>query len=188
MPCVSNIRPLISPAEGDGDLGPGAIAGVGDDVFRVDGEHPAGGELPISSALGGGEAPKDGGDHFVVILEGVVVAPRWSVASDSVVVVVVWLFSLELLSQAEAVLDLVLAVLVERAWALEDLLALLIVVALGTRFINGGGDIDQIWTLSADHGRCPNGGRSRRSGDHCGIGRRGARRCGELGGECSHPR
>ena len=80
----------------------GAIAGVGDDVFRANGEHPAGGELPISSALGGGEALEDGGDHFVMILEGVVVVPRWSAASGSVVVVVVQLFSLELLSQAVA--------------------------------------------------------------------------------------
>ena len=28
-PCVGNIRPLVGPAEGDGDLGPWAIAGVG---------------------------------------------------------------------------------------------------------------------------------------------------------------
>ena len=88
-PCVRDVRPLIGPAEGDGDLRPGAIAGVGDSVFRVDGEHPAGGELPFSSALGGGEAPEDGGDHFVVILEGVVGASRWSAASGSIVVVVV---------------------------------------------------------------------------------------------------
>ena len=48
-----------------------------------------GGELPICSALSGGEALEDGGNHFVMILEGVVVVPRWSVASGSVVVVVV---------------------------------------------------------------------------------------------------
>ena len=48
-----------------------------------------GGELPFSSALSGGEAPKDGGDHLVVVLEGIVIAPRWSAASGAVVVVVV---------------------------------------------------------------------------------------------------
>ena len=97
-PCVGDVRPLVGPIEGDGYLRPRAIAEVGDGVFRVDGEHSAGGELPISSALDGDEAPEDGGDHFVVILEGVVVVPRWSVASGSVVVVVVRLFGLELLS------------------------------------------------------------------------------------------
>ena len=65
----------------------------------------------ISSALGGGEAPKDSGDHFVMILEGIVVVPRWSTTSGSVIVVVL-LLGLELLSQAEAVLHLVLVVLV----------------------------------------------------------------------------
>ena len=73
MPCVSDIHPLVSPAKGDRDLGPGAIARVGDGVFCINGEHPADGELPISSALGGSEALEDSGDHFVVILEGVVV-------------------------------------------------------------------------------------------------------------------
>ena len=73
---------MIGPTEGDGDLRPGAIAGFGDDVFYVDGEHPASGELLILSVLGGGEAPEDGGDHFVMILEGIVVAPRcwWPLA------------------------------------------------------------------------------------------------------------
>ena len=103
---------MVIPAEGDADLGLGAIVRVGDGVFRVDGEHPTDGELPISSALGSGEAPKDGGDHFVMILEGIVVALRWSAVSGSVDVVVILLFSLELLSQAEAVLHLVLIVLV----------------------------------------------------------------------------
>ena len=74
-----------------------------------------GGELSLSSALGGGEAPEDGGNHLVMILEGIVVAPRWSAASGSIVVVVVRLFFLELLSQAEVVLHLMLGVLVERA-------------------------------------------------------------------------
>ena len=123
------------------------IARVGDGVFRVDGEHPAGVELPLTSTLGGGEAPEDGGDHLVVILEGIVVAPRWSAASSSVVVVVVRLFSLELLSQAKTVLHLMLAIFVERAWAFENLLVLLVVVALGARFINDG--VDVVWPVAA---------------------------------------
>ena len=81
-----------------------------------------------------------------VSLEGGV-ASRWSAASGFVVVVVVRLFSLELLSQAEAVLHLVLVVFVERARALEDLLVLLIVVTLGTRFINGSDDV--VWSAAA---------------------------------------
>ena len=47
------------------------------------------GELPFTSALDGGEAPKDGGNYLVMILEGIVIVPRWSAASDAVVVVVV---------------------------------------------------------------------------------------------------
>ena len=140
-PCVGDVHPLVSPIEGVGDLGLGAIARVGDGVFCVDGKHPASGELPISSALSSSEALEDGGDHFVVILEGIVVAPRWSTAFSSIVVVVVWLFGLELLSQTEAVLHLMLAIFVERAWAFEDLLVLLVVVALGVRFINDGDDV-----------------------------------------------
>ena len=141
MPCVRDVHPLVSPTKGDGDFRLGAVARVGVSVFRVDGEHPAGGELPISSVLGGGEAPEDGGDHFVVILKGVVVAPRWSAASGSVVVVVVQLFSLELLSQAKAVLHRMLVVFVERARAFEDLLVLLVIVALGVRFVNNSDDM-----------------------------------------------
>ena len=80
MPCVRDVRPLVSTAEGDRDLRPGAIAGVGDSVFCVDGEHPAGDEFSISSVLDGGEAPKDSGDYFVMILEGVIVVPRWSMS------------------------------------------------------------------------------------------------------------
>ena len=76
MPYVGDVHPLVGPAEGDGDIEPGAIARVGDGVFRVDGEHPTGGELLISSALSRGEALEDGGDHLVVILEGIVIAPR----------------------------------------------------------------------------------------------------------------
>ena len=105
-----------------------------------------GGELSISSALGGGEAPEDSGDHFVMILEGVVVVPRWSVTSGSVVVVIILLFGLKLLSQAKAVLHLVLAFLVERARAFKDLLVLLVVVVLGARFINGGDDV--VWSAA----------------------------------------
>ena len=79
-----------------------------------------------------------------MILEGIVVAPRWSVAPSSIVVVVVRLFSLELLSQTEAVLHLMLVVFVERAQILEGLLVLLIVVVLGMRFINDGNDV--VWS------------------------------------------
>ena len=82
-----------------------------------------------------------------MILEGVIVVPRWSATSGSVVVVVVLLFSLELLSQAKAVLHLVLVVLVERARAFKDLLVLLVVVALGVRFINDGDDV--VWSMAA---------------------------------------
>ena len=76
-----------------------------------------------------------------MILEVIVVVPRWSATSGSIVVVVILLFGLELLSQAKAVLHLVLAILMEGARAFEDLLVLLVVVALGTRFVNGGGDV-----------------------------------------------
>ena len=138
---------MISPVKGDGDLRPGAVAGVGDGVFCVDGEHPAGSEFPISSPFGGSEAPEDSGDHFVMILEGVVVVPKWSVTSGSVVVVVVLLFGLELLSQAKAVLHLVLVVLMEGAQAFEDFLVLLVVVTFGARFVNGGDDV--VWLGAA---------------------------------------
>ena len=73
-----------------------------------------------------------------MVLEGIVVAPRWSATSSSIVGVVVQLLVLELLSQTEAVLHLVFAVLVKRAWAVEDLLVLFIVVALGVRLTDGG--------------------------------------------------
>ena len=138
---------MVGPAKGDGDLGPGAIAGVGDGVFYVNGEHPTGGELPISSVLSGGKAPEDSGNHFVVTLEGILVVPRWSAASGSIIVVVVQLFGLELLSQAEAILHLMLGVLVERARAIEDLLVLLIIVVLGSRLINSGDDM--VWSAAA---------------------------------------
>ena len=79
-----------------------------------------------------------------MILEGVVVVPRWSATSGSVIVV---LFVLELLSQAKVLLHLVLAVLVERAWAFEDFLVLLVIVTLGARLINGGEDV--FWPTAA---------------------------------------
>ena len=76
MPYVGDVHPLVGPTEGDGDLRPRAIARVGDSVLCVNGEHPTGGEFSIASALGGGEAPKDSGDHFVMILEGVICCPQ----------------------------------------------------------------------------------------------------------------
>ena len=48
---------------------------------------------------------------------------------------------MELLSQAKAVLHLMLAIFVERAWAFENLLVLLVIVALGVGFFNGGDDV-----------------------------------------------
>ena len=39
-----------------------------------------------------------------------------------------------------------LAIFVERAWAFEDLLVLLIIVALGARFINGVDDV--VWSAA----------------------------------------
>ena len=88
MPYLGDVRPLVSPTKGDGYLGPWAITGVGGVVFHSDGEHPPCGELPFSSAFGGGEAPEDGGDHLFMVLEGIVVAPGWSAASGSVIGVV----------------------------------------------------------------------------------------------------
>ena len=89
MPYIRNIHPLVGPTEGDGDLRPWVIAEVGGGVFCSDGEHPSGGKLLFSSALSGGKAPEDGGDHFAMILEGAVIAPRWSAASVPAVCVVV---------------------------------------------------------------------------------------------------
>ena len=76
-----------------------------------------------------------------MILEGVIVVPRWLATSGSIVVAIVLIFGLELLSQTKVVLHLVLVVLVEGARAFEDLLILLIIVALGVRFVNGGDDV-----------------------------------------------
>ena len=141
MPCVGNVRPLVSPVDGDGDIRPWAIAGVSGGVFRSDDEHPSSGELPFSSTLGGGKAPEDVGDHLVMVLESIVVTPRWSAVSGSVVSVVFQFFVLKFLSQAEAVLHLMFGVLVKRAQAIEDLLVLLVVVALGARLTDGSDDV-----------------------------------------------
>ena len=53
-------------------------------------------ELLFPSTFDGGKAPKDGGDHLVMVLEGIAIAPRWSAGSSSVVGVVVQLLALEL--------------------------------------------------------------------------------------------
>ena len=101
---------------------------------------------------------------------------------------------MELLSQTEAVFHLVLGVLMERARAIEDLLILLIVVALGARFIDGSDDV--VWSVAAiltslgllaDHGCCHNGNYGLRGSGSCGGGHQGNRHCGELGDECPHP-
>ena len=76
-----------------------------------------------------------------MVLEGIVVAPRWLAASGSVVGVVFQLFVLKFLSQAKAVLHLVFGILVKRARAIEYLLVLLIVVTIGARLTSGGEDV-----------------------------------------------
>ena len=76
-----------------------------------------------------------------MVLEGIVIAPRWSAASVPTVGVVVQLFVLEFLGQAEAIFHLVFGILVEGAWAVEDLLVLLVVVALDARFIDDSDDV-----------------------------------------------
>ena len=100
-----------------------------------------GGELLFPYALVGGETPKDGGDHLVMILKSIAIAPRWSAASVPAVGVVVELFVLELLGQAKAVFHLMLYVLVERARTVKDLLILLVVVALSARLIDGNDEV-----------------------------------------------
>ena len=40
-----------------------------------------------------------------------------------------------------------LGVLVERAWAIKDLLVLLVIVALGSRLVNSGDDM--VWSVAA---------------------------------------
>ena len=76
-----------------------------------------------------------------MVLKGIVVSPRWSTTSSSIVGIVVKPLVLELLSQTNAVLHLVFGVLVKRAWAIEDLLVLFVVVTLGARLTNGGDDV-----------------------------------------------
>ena len=77
-----------------------------------------------------------------MILKGIAIAPRWSVASiPAIGVVVVELFVLELLGQAKAIFHPMFGVLMEGARAVEDLFVLLVVVALGARFIDGGDDV-----------------------------------------------
>jgi len=41
----------------------------------------------------------------------------------------------------------VFVIFVEGAWVIEDLLVLLVVVALGARFVNGGDDV--VWSAAA---------------------------------------
>ena len=100
-----------------------------------------GGELQFSSTLSGGEAPKDSGDHLIVVLKGIVVAPRWSATSGSIVGVVIEPLVLELLSQTNAVLHLVFGILMKRARAIEDLLVLFVVVELGVRLTDSGNNV-----------------------------------------------
>ena len=76
-----------------------------------------------------------------MILEGIAIAPRWSTASVPTIGVVVELVVLEFLGQAEAIFHLVFGVLVEGARAVEDLLVLLIVVALGARLIDSSDEV-----------------------------------------------
>ena len=118
MPCVGDVRPLVGPAEGDGDLRLWAITRVGGGVFYSDGKHPLCGELPFSSAFGGSKAPEDGGDHLIMVLKGVVVVPRWSATSGSIIGIVIEPLVLELPGQTNAVLHLVFGVLVKRTQAI----------------------------------------------------------------------
>ena len=81
-----------------------------------------------------------------MILEGIIIAPRWSMASNTIVVVIVRPFGLEFLSQAKAILHLMLGIFVEGARSLKDLV-LLIIVVLGSRFFDGGDDV--VWPATA---------------------------------------
>ena len=81
-----------------------------------------------------------------MILEGIVITPRWSVASVPTIVVVV-LFLLELLSQTKAIFHLVFGVLVQGARTVEDLLVLLIIVTLCAWHIDIGNKV--IWSAAA---------------------------------------
>ena len=77
-----------------------------------------------------------------MVLEGIVITPRWLASSVPTIVVVV-LFVLELLSQTKAVFHLVFGILVQGARAIEDLLVLFVIVALGARFVDGSDDVVQ---------------------------------------------
>lgn len=89
----------------------------------------------------GGETFEDGGDHLIMVLEGVVVVPRWSASTVAIVFGVILLIILEFLGQPHAVLHLVFGALVERAWSFKDFLVLLIVVALGAGLVDRSNDI-----------------------------------------------
>ena len=75
-----------------------------------------------------------------MVLEGIIIIPRWLASSVPTIVVIV-LFVLELLSQTKAVFHLVFSVLMQGAWAIEDLLVLLIIVTLGTWLIDVGNKV-----------------------------------------------
>ena len=77
-----------------------------------------------------------------MVLEGIIIIPRRSASSVPAIVIVV-LFLLELLSQTKAVLHLVFGILVQGARAIEDLLVLLIIVALRTRLIDDSDEV--VW-------------------------------------------
>ena len=76
-----------------------------------------------------------------MVLKGVVVVHRWSATSSSIVGVVIEPLVLELPSYTNVVLHLMFGILMKRAWAVEDLLVLLVVVMLHARLTNGGEDV-----------------------------------------------
>ena len=78
-----------------------------------------------------------------MILEGIVITPRWSAASVPTIGIVVMLLVLELFSQTKAVFHLVFGVLMQGARAIKDLLVLLIVVTLGAQLIDVGNEV--VW-------------------------------------------
>ena len=80
-----------------------------------------------------------------MVLEGIIIIPRRSASSVPAIVVVV-LFLLELLSQTKAIFHLVFGVFVQGAQAVEDLLVLLIVVALCAWLIDVGNKV--IWSAA----------------------------------------
>ena len=82
-----------------------------------------------------------------MIMKSIAIAPRWSAASVPAVGVVVELFVLEFLGQAEAIFHLVFGVLVEGARAVEDLLVLLVVIVLGAWLVDGSDKV--VWPAAA---------------------------------------